>query len=171
MTSSEIDQKITDALFELIEEKDYESISITEIVNKAGLSRVTYYRHFKNKEDIVLRFFEITKNRFIDQVRLVKLDDTRNYEVVIMALFLFFKANIAANKCLKKAGLEDELLNFLSTEFLDNLGMNLDKYLAYFVAGALYNVLIKWLDNDCKDSIDEVSKPFIKIQNSLITNK
>ena len=80
---------------------------------------------------------------------------------------MFFKANIKANKCLRKAGLESELLKFLSNEFLENLPVKLDKYVAYFVAGAIYNVLINWLDNDCKDSIDVVSKPFIDTQMAL----
>lgn len=165
--ANNIDTKITNALFDLLEEKEYQNISITDIVNKAGLSRVTYYRHFKTKEDIVLRFFKITKDKFIKQISLNNLDSSQNYELIILGLFLFFKANIKANKCLRKAGLESELLKFLSNEFLENLPVKLDKYVAYFVAGALYNVLINWLDNDCKDSIDVVSKPFIDTQMAL----
>ncbi len=167
MAENEIDQKITNALFELMEEKDYKSISITDIVNKAGLSRVTYYRHFSSKEEIIIRFFELTKNRFVEQVRLSSASGAENYELIILGLFLFFKANMKANKCLRKAGLESELLNFLSDEFLCRLPVKLDKYMAYFVSGALYNVLIHWLDGDCKDSIDEVSKPFVEVQNFM----
>jgi AcrR family transcriptional regulator len=168
MKKNEIDNKITNALLSLMEEKEYKNISITDIVNKAGLSRVTYYRHFNDKEEIVIRYFEITKNRFIEQSGIKNLESEKNYEVIILSLFLFFKANIKANKCLRKAGLDGELLKFLSTEFLENLPVKLEKYVALFVAGALFNVLINWLDNDCKDSIEEVSKPFIDIQNALI---
>ncbi len=171
MKKNEIDTKITNALLALMEEKEYKDISITDIVNKAGLSRVTYYRHFNGKEEIVIKYFEMTKNRFVEQSRVKDLETERNYEVIILSLFLFFKANIKANKCLRKAGLDAELLNFLSTEFLENLPIKLDKYVALFVAGALFNVLINWLDNDCKDSIEEVSRPFISIQNALVTQQ
>lgn len=167
MAENEIDQKITNALFQLMEEQEYKSISITDIVNKAGLSRVTYYRHFSSKEEIIIRFFELTKNRFVDQIRLNTPSGEENYELIILALFLYFKANMKANKCLRKAGLENELLKFLTDEFLCKLPVKLDKYMAYFVSGALYNVLIHWLDGDCKDSIDEVSKPFVEIQNFM----
>ncbi len=167
MKQNDIDTKITNALLSLMEKKDYKSISITDIVNEAGLSRVTYYRHFSTKEDIVIRYFELTKKRFSEQTRLTSHEAPKNNELVILALFLFFKANLKANKCLRKAGLDGELLKFLSTEFLENLPVKFDKYIAYFVAGALYNVLIHWLDNDCKDSIEEVSKPFIDTQNAL----
>lgn len=167
MKQNDIDTKITEALLSLMEKKDYKSISITDIVNEAHLSRVTYYRHFSTKEDIIIRYFELTKKRFAEQTRLTSGGAPKNNELVILALFLFFKANIKANKCLRKAGLDGELLKFLSTEFLENLPVKFDKYIAYFVAGALYNVLIHWLDNDCKDSIEEVSKPFIDVQNAL----
>ncbi len=167
MKQNEIDKNITNALLSLMEEEDYDSITVTDIVKRAGTSRVTYYRHFTSKEDVILHFFEMTKARFVDQITMNGNEIPSDNSLAIMALFLYFKANIKANKCLRKAGLDGELLKFLSNEFLENLPVKLDKYVAYFVAGALYNVLINWLDNDCQDSIEEISKPFIVAQKAL----
>ncbi len=167
MKQNEIDKNITNALLSLMEEEDYDSITVTDIVKRAGTSRVTYYRHFTSKEDVILHFFEMTKARFVDQITINGNEIPSDNSLAIMALFLYFKANIKANKCLRKAGLDGELLKFLSNEFLENLPVKLDKYVAYFVAGALYNVLINWLDNDCQDSIEEISKPFIVAQKAL----
>ncbi len=165
MKKNEIDLKITNALLSLMEEKDYESISITDITNKAGLSRVTYYRHFETKDDILVKFFEMNKAKFLDQVKANSLNATpESNEIVILSLFLFFKANMKTNKCLRKAHLDMKILEFLSNDFLKTLPVQFDKYVAYFMAGALFNVLINWLDNDCKDSIELVSKPFVDIQ-------
>ncbi len=164
MKKNDAKTNIVNALIELMDEQDYDSITITDIVNRANVSRVTYYRYFKEKEDVVKCFFEITKNKFFSTVQIAKDGLPEDNEVTILSLFLFFKANMKANKCIQKAGLEKELLDFLSTEFLDNLPVKLDEYLAYFVSGALFNVLIHWLDKDCKDSIEEVSRPFINIQ-------
>jgi len=165
MKKNDAKTNIVKALIELMDEQEYESITITDIVNRANVSRVTYYRYFKEKEDVVKTFFEITKNKFFNSVQIAKNGLPEDNEVTILSLFLFFKANMKANKCIQKAGLEKELLDFLSTEFLDNLPVKLDEYLAYFVSGALFNVLIHWLDKDCKDSIEEVSRPFVNIQN------
>lgn len=164
MKKNDAKTNIVNALIELMDEQDYDSITITDIVNRANVSRVTYYRYFKEKEDVVKCFFEITKNKFFSTIQIAKDGLPEDNEVTILSLFLFFKANMKANKCIQKAGLEKELLDFLSTEFLDNLPVKLDEYLAYFVSGALFNVLIHWLDKDCKDSIEEVSRPFINIQ-------
>ncbi len=172
MKKQEIDSRITNALISLMEENDYDSISITDITNKANLSRVTYYRHFNTKEDILIKFFEITKDKFIEQVKANNLARTpESNEIVILSLFLFFKANMNTNKCLRKAHLDMKLLDFLSNEFLKTLPVQLDKYVAYFLAGALFNIMINWLDNDCKDPIEEVSKPFIELQKAMDKKK
>ena len=44
---------IVTALIELMKVRDYHSISITEITHKAGVSRMTYYRYFSSKEEIL----------------------------------------------------------------------------------------------------------------------
>ncbi len=170
MKKNDAKENIVNALIELMETKDYNSISITDIVNKADISRVTYYRYFKEKEDVIKYFFTMTKERFFATANISSKSVPTNNEVTILGLFLFFKANIKANKCIQKAGLDKELLTFLSTEFFNNLPVKLDEYLIYFVAGALYNVLIHWLDNDCKDPIEVVSRPFINIQEKFANN-
>ena len=48
-----VEEYIISALFKLMERKTYESISITEITNKAGVGRISFYRNFDSKEDIV----------------------------------------------------------------------------------------------------------------------
>ncbi len=164
MKQKEIENAITNALLELMKEEDYEKISITDIVNKAGLSRVTYYRHFNSKEDILIRFFNNAKTRFLE---INKAAGPTSNESMILSLFIYFKSNMEVNKTIVKAKLDSELLKFLSSEFLDNLPTKIDKYSAYFVAGALFNVCIHWLENDCKDSIEEVSRPFINIEKAI----
>lgn len=156
---------ITNALLELMKSEDYSKISITDIVNKAGLSRVTYYRHFSSKEEVLIRYFKETKEKFMLQNSYN--GGPINNEIMVLNLFIFFKTNLEANKAIRNAHLETELLAFLSREFTDNLPVKLDRYYALFTAGALFNVLINWLDNDCKDPIEEVTRPFIEIPNAL----
>jgi AcrR family transcriptional regulator len=42
-----------EALTKLLEVKKYDDIKISEIINKAGISRATFYRNFSSKDDIV----------------------------------------------------------------------------------------------------------------------
>lgn len=42
------------ALLQLMEIKSYESITITDIVKRAGVSRMAYYRNYSSKDDILV---------------------------------------------------------------------------------------------------------------------
>ena len=46
------------ALMQLIQEKKFEKISIGELCDRAGVSRMTYYRSYNNKEDIFLQHLD-----------------------------------------------------------------------------------------------------------------
>ncbi len=44
---------IFEALMLLLDQKKYEDITISELAEKAGVSRMTYYRTYENKEDVM----------------------------------------------------------------------------------------------------------------------
>lgn len=157
-----VTEKITKALFELMKEQEYNDITITDIVNKAGVSRVTYYRHYNSKDEVITKFFEYTRNEFLQQAKKSGLGN--NFDLILLNFFIYFKAHKEINKAIVKAKLDTEMLKFLSNEFMQIIPMHLEKYLAYFVVGALYNVCIHWLENDCEDSIEDVSRIFIEMQ-------
>lgn len=163
-----IEEAITDALLELMKTMDYDKISITDITEKAGVSRITYYRHFSSKEDILIRYFEIAKQKFQQQYS-EQLKQV-NYTQVITSLFSFFKENIDINKTLRSARLDHIVLDYLSEDFVRNMPQIHDKYFAHLLSGGLFNVCIRWLDNDCKDSVEEVSRPFILL-NDIFSKK
>ncbi len=40
------------SLMQLMEKKDFQQITVTEITGRAGVSRMAYYRNYTSKEDI-----------------------------------------------------------------------------------------------------------------------
>ena len=44
---------ITTALIEMMKKQSFESISITDLTKKAGVGRVSFYRNYESKEDIL----------------------------------------------------------------------------------------------------------------------
>ena len=46
------------ALIMLLEQIDYNDITITDIAKKAGVSRMSYYRTYSSKDDILIQYFD-----------------------------------------------------------------------------------------------------------------
>jgi AcrR family transcriptional regulator len=48
-------QFLQDALISLIEEKGFENVKIQEITERAGLNRATFYLHYRDKNDLLVK--------------------------------------------------------------------------------------------------------------------
>src|SRR5690349_10072505 len=51
-------QLLLDALSTLILEKGYEAITVQDLIDRANLGRSTFYSHFQDKEDLLLKGVE-----------------------------------------------------------------------------------------------------------------
>ena len=58
-------QIIMDAAFELFETKSFKEISVQEILNKAGVSRGTFYTHFRDKYELMHQYFSVRIGDFL----------------------------------------------------------------------------------------------------------
>ena len=59
-------QKMDDALIALLEQKDFEFITVKEICEKAGVNRSTFYLHYENVGDLLSEATEMINRRFRD---------------------------------------------------------------------------------------------------------
>ena len=60
-----IKESLTEALFILMRKKPFEEITITEISKLAGVSRISFYRNFDSKEDVLVKYiFEKSMDAF-----------------------------------------------------------------------------------------------------------
>jgi AcrR family transcriptional regulator len=64
----ETDRKIVLAALELFVRKGYHGTSITDIMNKVGMTKGSLYAHFKSKGEILLRILERYRVRYLDGV-------------------------------------------------------------------------------------------------------
>lgn len=54
-----IKECITTALLQMMKEKPFKNISITDLVKRAGVGRASFYRNFESKEDIIKKHLEV----------------------------------------------------------------------------------------------------------------
>ena len=98
-----VSEYITEALLILMKRKPYDKISITEICDKAGATRMSFYRNFDSKEDIVKKHVQAITDEFIIKSGISYKNDPA--DVYFVKLFTHFQKNLSFTKALYKAGL------------------------------------------------------------------
>lgn len=154
---------IVQALFKLMAEYEYEKISVIDIANKAGVSRATFYRNFKRKEDIIIYYFNRNKEHFVLNNRYYPRCKEDYIKTVTNVLTAFVEQKEPI-KLIRKAHLEYLYLEYLNENFskmFESEYPNTHRYQPYLYAGMLFNTSMAWLDNDCADPVPDLAKVII----------
>ena len=70
------------ALISLIQEKNYESITVQQILDRAGVGRSTFYMHFRDKDELLVMGFEHLRQMLHD-IQIKTPAAAQSYEKVI----------------------------------------------------------------------------------------
>ena len=149
---------IEKAFTELLQEKDINRITVTDIINKAHIHKSTFYEYFKNKNDLVMdvvnSFLNGLYGSFFLDLGNDSLEDRRKYE----AIFQYYKDNqqffnsyFNNFKTIKtKSDLELMDYNSLTPEQKACLYR-----IKYFQAG-IKRVTKIWIENGCEETPHEL---------------
>ena len=56
---------IKHALMNLVAKKDFEKITVTEVIDTSGISRGTFYSHYKSLDDVINQIIDDEYNRLV----------------------------------------------------------------------------------------------------------
>lgn len=150
-----VSEYIMDALLLLMEKKDYHDISITELCEKAGATRMSFYRNFESKEDILRKWLAEVTDRFVAQRGISYKNDAPHDYFVTLFAHLEQHKNICT--ALHEAGLDYLLKEEFDRVFLSIHGGEYDDYKSFFHAGGIYNVFLLWLMRGCAETPEELA--------------
>lgn len=150
-------QWILEALIILMKEKAFDKISITDITEKAGVARLTFYRNYETKEEILLDYFS---KRFEQYLYETETAGKISLEKMLDACFMYW----AADRELMKIMLGQELMSLLFHPFtaafeqviehsLDNKE-NYSETQIEFIKGGLFMVMLYWIKTPENSIID-----------------
>ena len=162
-------QCIGEALVQLMREKEFESISVTDICKTAGFSRMAYYRNFHSKNDILVQYMNMLADKFrTDLMKTYPGISSKSYEIVLFA-FKYFKDYHAYAECLIKANLSSILqdgLNYYFDRYVAGTGSDIGRrYSLYYYSGALFNIYTTWVKGGMKESPEELAQIVYKRMN------
>lgn len=165
MTESK--ELITQALIRLLNEKPLTSISMTEIANEAGVARMTLYRHFKIKEEIILHIV-VTK---IDDL-IKQMDDNSKLKMYNLILFRFriLKESPFTNM-LYECNQLGKLFSIIRTHVMNKLQLfshvNYNPFLLDFFMGGIDKVTETWIAEGMRTPPDEMAKRVYKLAKNI----
>lgn len=174
-------KKMNDALITLLETKEYEYITIKEICHIAKVNRSTFYLHYSNMNDLLeetikslnLSFNSHFKSKENESIIISKenLEDLLLINDDNLIPYLnFIKENKNIYKVLKNHPqlfnankTYDQMFRKLFVPIMNRFGLDekWHKYLMDFYISGLTSIVLDWVYDDCKISVQEVSD-FIK---------
>ncbi len=168
------------ALLDLILEKRYDKITVQDIIDRADVSRSTFYAHFLDKEDLLMKGFSL----FSDDLgtHLEEAEHVGEVEDHVLHSLIFFR-HAGTHQGLYKAMLEgggaDVLMETGRQHLMKNIEAHLDEAFAggetavmpipvitNFLAGAMLSVLMWWLEEGQPYSPEEVNIMFQRLATS-----
>jgi AcrR family transcriptional regulator len=160
---------ITEALFLLLDEKPYDKISISDIAEKAGVVRQTFYHNFESKDDIILQYLESNINNCLVKAKSIISKNRRKSIVVTFSI----NHAVAQQKRLKK--IFNSGLAYLVVKSFQSFGETVlspykgwgtkeeksrMRYSFIFLFAGLTGVLFDWLQNDMPFTPEKLSGLF-----------
>ncbi|MCF0111135.1 MAG: TetR/AcrR family transcriptional regulator [Erysipelotrichaceae bacterium] len=146
---------IREAALQLLEKKNIRDITICELVQKAGVSRATFYRNYL---DIYQVIDEIARN-----ITAPMLHHDNDLKAMILQNFRLLLQHKRTLTILVRQDLGDVLYRALyqtTVEHIDSLHAMNNTYQPHFFAGASYGMLVAWVNNDYKESPEQMLNLF-----------
>lgn len=152
---------LVEALLSLIQRKPYEEISISELCKEAGLDRRTFYRNFKDKNDVLLFYFSDLQEEYLAALQEMP---ERTFYTLAKVYFEFWTSYLEFFKTAQS----DQTLNsalfqmlnaFMPAVYAGSDG-SIPKELGYniaFVVGGFHNSLIRWISTGFHETAEEMA--------------
>lgn len=152
----ESQEKIEKTFLKLIQSKEIEDITVSDICKLSHLNRSTFYANYLDIYDLV----EKVRIRMLNEFASIYLNDSKAGQNPSSYLKMFY--HIKENQIFYKTYFK---LNFDAIPIVDNFSQELaDKYydnkhidyhIEFFKAG-FSAILKKWLNNNCKETPEEM---------------
>lgn len=159
-------QRFAEALFELMKVYHYNEITVTQLSQEAELSRKTFYRLFKDKDEVLQQLFDILFAEFFLEL---KERGIRHYWDLVALYFDFWERRRDKLLLFGKNDLLSRMFDYVyrnaekiftdlrTSEKTKEYAKPLPFLLAYSVGG-MHSMLIKWVESGMNIPSSELIK-------------
>ena len=166
------------ALLSLLEKKAFEYISISEICEKAGVNRSTFYLHYENTSDLLREtiayvldnfssYFSVDIKSISTKFSNCDLQDLKFVnEKYLYPYLLFIKENqrvfsavLSQPLAFDSKSIFQRLFDNIFKPILDRFHYPSEEqnYVMMFYLNGITAIIIEWLKDDCQKSIEDIA--------------
>lgn len=158
---------IGNAILDELENTEFSQIKVMDVIRRAGVSRMTFYRYYENLYDALCDYLDIIVTGYMIEggeiddpsvfMRLEHIEFSLNYFDRHSRYFLI----------LNKHGLYTVLIDAVNEYMMKNIlpQKKLHMYELYAYAGGLLNSFLKWEENGKRESAHSVALMIYRLFN------
>ena len=169
--------KIEKSMVTLLNVKSYDDISIKDICDESGISRGTFYQHYRDKDDFLFQYQKTMMKKGKRRLTQIQFEERRQFfehalnfwinEGELLLLLLRDNGAYIVHQAIKKnlqQNIEVRLVPIMNTQALTNK----EKYfLIIFMSNAVFGVLQDWVQRGRQESPKEISLMIDKVFNTV----
>ena len=161
------------ALIALMKRKRFSEISVTDIVREAGIARQSYYRNFDCKEDVIREYMIEIQQNTMKQIKKEHLCEMN--PAAIKTILDGLKSYSSEMNVIYDAGLAVLVLDAINEVcemcFGDMPFNSTKRYQLYCLAGMIFNVEMKWLQNGASEDTADLAEPIFSFSTQALVSE
>lgn len=166
---------IAESLVSLIENNNYDEITIQEVASGCNISRRTIYRHFRTKDEILSYSFRSCLIKLADYI---SLQDTKDLHKLCLTYFKFWEENMDRLLMMNDAGvlfsfgsefdslvsvIADRMLSRASSIPLSPEEISMFRYKFAYETAGFWQITEIWSQEQPRRSAEEMAEIMVKI--------
>lgn len=154
-TTEFLKECMADALLKLLRKKTIDEITVSEITETADVSRVSFYRHFKTKEEVLYFKCRLIGARWGEQLTPQQRTDPH---LLTKAFFTLMESIQKILLTLYQANLHHIVLLAIYDAMKEgDVGVD-NVYSTAFLAFGMFGILTEWIVGGCKENPEALAE-------------
>ena len=183
-------ERMLGAMADAIAEKGYGRVSVADVIERAGVSRKTFYEHFANKEECFLAAYDAGADMLLGAIAEAVADELHDWQAAMGAGIAAYLTTLAANPAFARTFMHEVLAAgpaalerraVIMDRFVDQLvALNAaaraatpalpehPRYVYEASAGAVTELVARRLLKDGPERLPEMSGPLLDVLTKLL---
>ena len=167
---------IKNSLIEIMKAKPVAKITVTEICERAGINRATFYAHYSDPTDLLQSIESELIDEISEKTRPAIAAMGTDLRDTLLGIVEYIKDNADICRVLLSGSVDtsfqNKVVDMVEKQFIEHwrsfasTSMEDAEYIFTFIAIGSVGVIRKWLDEDARKPCDEIAEIIIRISSA-----